>query len=715
MRTSVLLLALALVACDPGTMSPPDADSSIPRNEAGVPIDAGMDAGPRLPPGTEPEALLEVVALDIWGRALAADVATLEVTRGGTAETTYGWPEALVLLESAGTFEVSLSAPDHAPIALTAEYAGGSELDGLTISGGGAGQGISLSHDVRTIDGVTLPVHTLYLGLPHLWFSTASRPPRGGNRIEMLYTGEEAWGRDAEENDDATDSGHVGTWWWGSDFELVRPSGTHPYLSETERAQNTVLARLDRTPAEVRVLVGQLYSQDGLISPITVDAPLQDRAMTPGDNFEHMGQANPSRGMIDFEVPPFAFRDVLDMTRDVDGRTFDAESPIESIVPPRTLNLTDWPIDVDFPHASYHQKFVVVDGDVAFIGGMNFRPQDWDAEGWAVFDPRRMNFDASAEDRLAVVNREALPDLGPRKDYMTRIEGPIVQDAEDVFHQRWAYLLDQTAEYSEYASDYTVRRDQAPIEGGVMAQVTATLPEPFNEYAIAETWFNAVGQAEDYIFIEDQYFRVPMLVDVIVERMTEVPDLRLVVVTKPISELVDPGCEWTHRTHQQLKTLFGDRYELYTLRAFDFTRDDLGPDETREFFADLDIHSKLIIVDDRFLSVGSANKNNRGIVYEGELNVAVLDDAWVRDVRRRVIQDILPEGVAVSDDDWITQLREAGAANQLVFDAWDAEGGDINLDGAPLPDEYTPSGYVYPMSFREPSDCLIEGVGPDMT
>jgi phosphatidylserine/phosphatidylglycerophosphate/cardiolipin synthase-like enzyme len=131
------------------------------------------------------------------------------------------------------------------------------------------------------------------------------------------------------------------------------------------------------------------------------------------------------------------------------------------------------------------------------------------------------------------------------------------------------------------------------------------------------------------------------------------------------------------------------------------------------------VHSKLLIVDDRFLSVGSCNKNNRGLVYEGELNVAVLDDVWVRDARRRVLANVLPPSTPPTDDvaTWWAQLADAAAWNDNVWDNWEAAGGDIDLgDGTePLPAQYTPSGFIYSLGSRTVDDCFFEGVGPDMT
>ncbi len=103
-----------------------------------------------------------------------------------------------------------------------------------------------------------------------------------------------------------------------------------------------------------------------------------------------------------------------------------------------------------------------------------------------------MAIDASTSARMDVAAHDAMPDSGPRKDYMVRIEGPIVRDAADVFRRRWNYLRETRARYYDDATDVTLAAVPAPIAGGVTAQVTATLPEPFRENAIAETWFNAI-------------------------------------------------------------------------------------------------------------------------------------------------------------------------------------------------------------------------------
>jgi len=709
-RQGVLLAAVIAAGCQG-----PGEDWTDPGDDpADDPGDDIVDPGY---PDEEAPAYLEIYAMDIWGQFLP-EGAIVQVSRVDTGERigAIGFPVLRAPLAKAGAFRIHAVAADHVDFDAVVQFDGSGQLGGLTAGAAPTGHGLSVSHDMRVTqpDHAPVPIHTLYLGLRHRWFSAEGRPARRGNKVELLMDGEQAWSRVRGDLQAAHDTIHVATWWWESNFELVR-NGDNLDLSTTARQPNTILGLLDASPATKRVIVSQFLGQDGLLYWLNNDTSIRARGATAGDRFEFMGQANETSGTFWFAVDPFEFGDRVRARRsEVSGRHFDAEKPIESQVPQHMVDLTDWPIDVDVEHASYHQKFMVIDDELAYIGGMNLRRVDWDSSAHAIFDPRRMLFDASAADRHDVADKDSLPDTGPRKDYMVRIDGPSAQDAAEVFEHRWDLLRSEGVEYAQNSSAFAVDHSIAPRSGGVQLQVTATLPDPLWEHAIAESWLNAVGNAEKYIYIEDQYFRAPLLNDAIAARMQQVPGLQLVVITKPVNEWTDPGCEWTAKSHQRFAQQFPGRYHLYQLRAFD-TAVSWGIDETDAYFADMDVHSKMLMVDDEFLSVGSANKNNRGMIYEGELNAAVLDTDWVTAARRRIIENLLGWQPGDSTAAWIGALDQAAAWNDYVYDNWDYEGFDISLDGAPLPTAYTPDGFVYSLSFNPPDDCFLEGIGPDMT
>ncbi|WP_146645357.1 phospholipase D-like domain-containing protein [Labilithrix luteola] len=682
----------------------------------GAADDDAESSGDALSDLANAKAVLEIHPMDVWAQTLPSEGTTLVVTRG-TRVAKFKMKSAVqVAFTNEGTYRVQLATPDHDAADLSFQFDG----KNVTLANDDkmpayARPALSISHDRRVIAGKSLPVHNAYVGLRHQWFSSTGRPARRDNDIELLMDGEQAWSTVSKDLRSAKKDIRVSTWWWESDFELTRSNDAS--LSADARYGNTILGLLEASPATKRILVGQFWGQDSILSFMTRDSKLKAHAEAGDDGFEFMGQANETSGKFHFKAEGFTFGDrVRAALPDSKSLRFDEEAPIDSTMPEKDVDLTQWPVGVDVEAASYHQKFMQIDSDLAYVGGMNLRRVDWDTSDHAVFNPKRMLFAASQNAREAVAAKSADSDIGPRKDYMVRIQGPAAQDVADVFHERWMGQLDAKVDYSKNATPFEVARDIDGVAGGHQIQITATLPQPFWEHSIGETWLNAVRHANEYIYIEDQYFRAPMLNEAIVQRMNEVPNLKLVVLTMPISEWTDPACAQTAIANELFASKFPDRYLRLQLQTFDTSIASFGIDETDAHFVQIDTHSKMLIVDDRFMSVGSANKNNRGMIYEAELNVAILDDAWVKSARHRILANILPSGTPETDDvaTWWGQIKEAAAYNAKVRSAWDAEGMDLDLDGAPVPDGYVPRGFLYPLVTRTLSDCLLESVGPDM-
>lgn len=656
-------------------------------------------------------AKLRVRVTDLWAQPIEraslslVDVASGQAIRAGEVDAA-GIGEPLC---AARAFRVSVGAADHHGFEGTIHWL---ESDITLESSPSRDAAWAITWDAQG------PI--VWVGLAHRWFASSGRPARHGNRVDFMLDGEVAWRTVYAELQLAERLVTGTSWWWESDFEIVRPDD-HLTLDPWTRWNNTILGALeDLQGVEKKILVCQFISQDGLFSDVTVDDALLEKAGAPADQFEYMGQANPAAGEWTI-VPPvvdYAAR-VLGAHGGI-GELID-EAPADAFREPIAVDTTEVPLGlslVDLPIASWHQKFWTIDQEVAFIGGMNAKGTDWDSSEHRVFDARRMAFDAGVADRQAVERREREPDLGPRKDYMVRIEGPIVQDAVEVFAVRWQYQRDEQVEYADLTTPLWLEPTRAYFDDGVQAQVVATMPEPFDEHAILESLLRAIGQARRYIYIEDQYFRAPLLYDAIAARMSEVPGLQLVVLTNPVSEWTDPGCYQTAIAHQRFRALFPDRYRLFRLRAFDYVRTDCTFcwDETEAHFVDMDLHSKIAIVDDEYLEVGSCNSNNRGLLYEGELAVVVHDRAWVGAQRRRIFENLLGPGYdgGMPIGDIIAAFDERARANDIAYAGWENAGMDLDLDGDAVPAELLPSGLLYNHRFDPPDECLLEGVGPDV-
>ncbi len=697
----------------PGPLGPqPDARPDLPDDDP--PDDDPPDndpPDPPPPPADDVLAVLDVHGMDIWAQYLPEDAA-ITVTHNGKRILPEGFPIGRVELREAGDYVVTLSARYHDPLEARVQYDGSGKLTGakVIVLDVDRTSGILLTHALE--DGVA--VHRLFLGLRHRYFAASGRPARHGNKLALLMNGEEAWTQVKRDLEAARSTIHLTTWWLDSTFELVRD---HAYHSPDTRRRNTILSVLERSAAWKRVLVGQLLGQDGVVSWVTSDDAVRAHGRQRDDRFDFMGQANETAGIFLFAIENIGWAErVRSAVPALAGAGIKADPThgVEIRLPSREIDLTDWPVNFQVNHASWHQKFITIDGKVALVGGMNLTKEDWDTSAHRVFDPRRMPFDASQADRQRVADKEALPPTPPAKDYMMRVEGPSAQDVDDVFQLRWDLAIEEAVEFSENATAFEPVRGAAAA-GGVQAQITTTMPDPLWEHSIAESWMNAVAQAEDYIYIEDQYFRAPMLNDAILRRMRQVPSLKLVVLTRPVGEWVDVGCAWTARSHALFAAEFPTRYRMLQLRAFD-TTETWGFDETESRYVDMYLHAKMLVIDDLFMSVGSANKNNRGMIYEGEMNVAVVDPTWVRAARRRMLASLMP-GLTPTDDVevWFDQLGQCAEWNDYVLAGWESEGHDLDLDGDALPERYSPFGTVHTLDVPLLEECLLEDIGPDMT
>jgi len=704
----LLLLVAAVLWCgcpDPGDGNdPPDDDDATDDDD-------NADDDDVKPPCSD-TFNLEVIGLDIWGHDLPEYAVEVQADGMPLAQDDALVGPLQIPVGQPGTFRVDITeSGEFEPATARLTWNGGPLPDSLVLEQPGVSSGARALHawEVRTDDGETCPTATLFLGLDHRWFAATGRPARHDNDLELLLNGEASWAALYDDLVASDTSIHHSVWYWMSHFELIR-GDDHVTSTEWEREQFTSMVLLEQqNQATKRLLVNRFYDGWDWIDILYTDADLRMHAETPGDGFEVMLHPNgtdvPLVGDYEGEAADFCYRDRV------------LANPVYADAP-----LLDEPChdmtarDYEVPAASWHQKFWVFDSEVAYVGGMNTKTTDWDSEDHRVFDARRMEIDAATDDRVAVQNREQEPDFGPRRDYMIRVDGPCVTDVEDVFHSRWEHAHLTDAAYADNVTTFNAPTYTGSSPGDSFAQVTVTMPEPWAEMSIFESWAKAVSQAEEYIFIEDQYWRAPLLNDFLIATLLEKPQVKLIVVSKPVADY-DGGSKYSYLTDQLFLDLVPDQYLLLQLKTFDVVVEEGTFWDTRDlYFSEIDTHSKLLIVDDRYMSVGSANKNNRGILYDGEMNVAVLDEVWVRDERQRLYENLVGPDKAhlVSDDPdanfaLFRDLAEDNDAWETTWETWiDELDVDVLEDYADL---YAPYGFLYTLEFE---DSYWFDVGPDM-
>lgn len=296
---------------------------------------------------------------------------------------------------------------------------------------------------------------------------------------------------------------------------------------------------------------------------------------------------------------------------------------------------------------SWHQKTIIVDDKLAYVGGMNAKENDWDTSQHLVFDARRAKHDMSSEDRKELIKGKDYENINPpRRDYMTMIKGPAATAVIKNFVERWNFCIDQEYDFSKNATKMSMPKPIPPTDF-TRAQITRTIPKygptPKGETSIYDSYKNAIHMAKKYIYIEDQYFRSQALAQELAKVMRKNKKLILIVVTQP-DYLTDiepeekwkvalPSTYWTNKAFETVKKV------VPNFSLFYFQNDAII--NKKRVFKTVNIHSKLMIVDDEFYTIGSANVNERSFEYDGELNVAVHSPISAKRLRKEIFTNVL--------------------------------------------------------------------------
>jgi phosphatidylserine/phosphatidylglycerophosphate/cardiolipin synthase-like enzyme len=157
---------------------------------------------------------------------------------------------------------------------------------------------------------------------------------------------------------------------------------------------------------------------------------------------------------------------------------------------------------------------------------------------------------------------------------------------------------------------------------------------PNGEFRILESYVRALHSAQRLIYLENQFLWAPELVSILADKLRDPPrdEFRLVVL---VPARANNGQD---DTAGQLGVLAEaddghDRFLAATVRSLSGHRDD-----------PLYVHAKVGVVDDRWLTIGSANLNAHSLLNDTELNVVCQDPELVRDTRVRLWAEHLELG-----------------------------------------------------------------------
>ena len=380
-------------------------------------------------------------------------------------------------------------------------------------------------------------------------------PPRGGCTLEVLIDGEEALPRIADE---------------------IASAHSHVWLAGWQFSPSFALRR-DRTPAILRNLLAELAERADVRVLAWAGAPLP--------------VFRPSRRAVR------AMREELCRGTNIQCALDSHERPLHC----------------------HHEKTIVIDDRVAFVGGIDLTGENGD------------RFDSSDHRPRAAVGWH---------DVSTRIEGLAVADVSAHFRMRWREVTAETLQPMQPVDEFA----QA---GAHTVQIVRTIPEnvyqavPRGDFRILESYVRALRSAESFVYLENQFLWSHEVTTLLREKLENPPrDSFRIVLVLPVNP--NSGGDDTRGALAELIAADNGRGRLLACTLY--ARQGHLSDPVY-------VHAKVGIVDDQWLTIGSANLNEHSLFNDTEMNVVCHDQDVVRSTRLRLWAEHLElDGTAIAGD-----------------------------------------------------------------
>ena len=266
-----------------------------------------------------------------------------------------------------------------------------------------------------------------------------------------------------------------------------------------------------------------------------------------------------------------------------------------------------------------HRKLLVVDGKVAFIGGINIS---------SVYSsgsiPRRGARPARPETGGAV----------PWRDTDLQIEGPVVAELQKLFMETWEKQHGKALAAKEY---FPALKEQGK---DIVRAIGSTPDDPYS--LIYLTLISAIGNAERHVYLTQAYFVPdPQLLQALVGAAGRGVDVKLILPSHSDSEIV------FHAGRSHYSTLLKAGVKIYERRG-------------------QLLHSKTALIDGVWSCVGSTNLDWRSFLDNDEINAVVLGRDFAGQMQAMFTKDI-DASEAIDPEQWerrptLLRIKEWGSS-----------------------------------------------------
>lgn len=274
----------------------------------------------------------------------------------------------------------------------------------------------------------------------------------------------------------------------------------------------------------------------------------------------------------------------------------------------RTRRRVEFRLDDHHPTgASHHQKIVVIDDEIAFVGGFDLARCRRDDSAHGADDPRRRDVDGRP--------------YAPFHDVQMLVEGPAARALGELARTRWlratghwVHLPDPARSGSGGACWPGVAPDLSDVDVAI-ARTEPRFDGSDGAGEIRALLCDAIAAARRCVFMENQYFSSAIVAAELARSLgaERGPDIVLVTSERQ-SGWLEQSTMGVLRARLLRRLHERDRHRRF--RAY-------SPLLPQPGNGCLNVHSKVMIVDDELLTIGSANLSNRSMSLDTECNLAI--------------------------------------------------------------------------------------------
>jgi phospholipase D1/2 len=258
--------------------------------------------------------------------------------------------------------------------------------------------------------------------------------------------------------------------------------------------------------------------------------------------------------------------------------------------------------------ASQHQKVVVIDDALAFVGGLDLTRGRWDTSDHLPFNEKRDHIGQKPS--------------RPYHDVQVLVAGDCAGALGNMARQNWLNATGQKLHVFKPGDVEGLWPDSVPVDiEHVPVGISYTYARFKNRQEIRQIqqlYVDAILSAKKYIYLENQYFTSPAVGKAIQRQLERKDGPEIILVTPKITD------GWLSQYTM----------DILRVRLINRLKKSDKRNRFRVYFPDgpgldknpINVHAKVMVVDDTLVTVGSANLNNRSMALDNECNLFIHAD-----------------------------------------------------------------------------------------